>query len=217
MPPEIVALIDRPHLLIAVLVVGAIIGMGIEQLLSQMRRQAWREKNRWRWERKRSEGKTANGPWPMRPGPTALKQPDAADQLRIVMGATFTTQPLLNKSEVRVFKELDRIVISCNPGWQVMAQVSLGEILRCKDSDAYSCINSKRVDLLIVDDDCKPLHAIEYQGGGHYKGAHHTAARDAVKKEALRRAGIGYVEVVAGDTPAELRRLVERLVSVPPK
>ena len=26
------------------------------------------------------------------------------------------------------------------------------------------------------------------------------------------RAGIGYVEVVAGDTPAELRRVVERLV-----
>jgi hypothetical protein len=77
---------------------------------------------------------------------------------------------------------------------------------------ASGCINFKRVDLLIVDDDCKPLHAIEYQGGGHFKGARATAARDAVKKEALRRAGIGYVEVVAGDTPAELRRVVERLV-----
>ncbi len=31
------------------------------------------------------------------------------------MGANFTIQPLLNKSEARVFKELDRIVISCNP------------------------------------------------------------------------------------------------------
>jgi hypothetical protein len=29
---------------------------------------------------------------------------------------------------------------------------------------------------------------------------------------ALRRAGIGPVEVIAGDTPAELRRVVERLV-----
>jgi hypothetical protein len=93
-----------------------------------------------------------------------------------------------------------------------MAQVSLGEILRTEDKAAYACINSKRVDLLIVDDECRPLHAIEYQGGAHYKGAHATAARDAVKKEALRRAGIGYVEVVAGDTPAELRRAVERLV-----
>ena len=79
--------------------------------------------------------------------------------------------------------------------------------------DAYACINSKRVDLLIVDDDCRPLHAIEYQGGAHYKGAHATAARDAVKKEALRRAGIGYVEVVGGDDePAELRQVVEKLV-----
>jgi hypothetical protein len=40
-----------------------------------------------------------------------------------------------------------------------------------------------------------------------------TAARDAVKKEALRRVGIGYVEVVAGDTPAELWRVVERLIT----
>ena len=28
----------------------------------------------------------------------------------------------------------------------------------------------------------------------------------------MRRAGVGYVEVVAGDTPAALRRVVERLV-----
>ena len=127
------------------------------------------------------------------------------------MGAEFSIQPLLNKSETRVFKELDRMVIACDPTWQVMAQVSLGEILRSKDSGAYSCINSKRVDLLLVDGDCLPRHAIEYQGGAHHQGT--AAARDAIKKEALRRAGIGYHEVVAGHTrPAELRKLVERLV-----
>ena len=93
-----------------------------------------------------------------------------------------------------------------------MAQVSLGEIIRSQDTAAYRCINSKRVDLLIVDSECKPLHAIEYQGRGHFSGAQSTAARDAVKKEALRRAGIGYVEVVAGDTPTDLRRVLERLV-----
>ena len=131
------------------------------------------------------------------------------------MGADFMTRPLLNKGEARVFRELDRIVISCNPGWQVMAQVSLGEILRCKDGDAYSCINSKRVDLLLMDEDCEPRHAIEYQGGAHYQGT--AAARDAVKKEALRRAGIGYHEVVAGHTTlSDLRRLVEKLVDKPP-
>jgi hypothetical protein len=128
------------------------------------------------------------------------------------MKAEFKAQRLLNKSEARLFKAVDKQVLEARPGWQVMAQVSLGEILKCEDKAAYACINSKRVDLLIVDEECRPLHAIEYQGGAHYKGAHATAARDAVKKEALRRAGIGYVEVVAGDTPAELRRVVERLV-----
>lgn len=215
MPSEIVALIEKPHLLIAVLLVGAFAGMMVERLMSKKRRAAWRERNRWRWERKRGDGSVATGPWLPKSDAPEQKQPDASDQLRIVMSATFTIQPLLNKNEARVFKELDRFVISCNPGWQVMAQVSLGEILRCNDADAYRCINSKRVDLLLMDTDCQPRHAIEYQGGGHYQGA--AAARDAVKKEALRRAGIGYHEVVSGHTtPSELRRLVEKLVDKPP-
>jgi len=212
MPPEIVALLDKPHLLIAVLAVGVFFGVIAERFVAQMHRQAWRKRNRGRWNN-RMRG-VANGPWLGKPDPAVPKQPDAADQLRIVMDADFTIQPLLNKSEARVFKELDRIVIGCNPGWQVMAQVSLGEILRSKDAEAYRCINSKRVDLLLVDEDCKPRHAIEYQGGAHHQGT--AAARDAVKKEALRRAGIGYHEVVAGHTtPSELRRLIERLVIKP--
>jgi Protein of unknown function (DUF2726) len=95
-----------------------------------------------------------------------------------------------------------------------MAQVSVGEILLCQDPIAYGCINSKRIDLLMVDGACQPRHAIEYQGDGHHQSM--AAARDAVKKEALRRAGIGYHEVVAGHTiPSELRSLVEILVDRP--
>ena len=136
---------------------------------------------------------------------------DAADQLRVVMAAEFASRPLLNASEARVFTELDQMVSRCNPGWRVMAQVSLGEILSSQNAEAFSCINSKRVDMLIIDENCRPRHAIEYQGHAHYQG--NAAARDAVKKEALRRAGIGYHEVIAGQTlPAELRAIVERLV-----
>src|SRR5687768_3976781 len=214
MPPEIIALIEKPYLLVAVLLVGAFAGTIIERFLSRMRRQSWRERNRWRWERKRNGADIASGPWLAKVDPAAPKQPDAVDQLRIIMAASFTIQPLLNRSEARVFKELDRVVISCNPKWQVMAQVSLGEIMRSKDPDAYGCVNSKRVDLLLMDEDCQPRHAIEYQGGAHHQGT--AAARDAVKKEALRRAGIGYHEVVAGHTtPSELRRLDEKLVDRP--
>jgi len=209
MPPEIVALTAKPHLLMAILAIGAFFGMTVERAFTEMRRRRARNGvRRNSWYRKTS---LVRAPYLRDPAPPRL--PDAADQLRIVMGAAFTVQPLLNKSEARVFKELDRMVIAVDPNWQVMAQVSLGEILRSKDANAYGCINSKRVDLLLVDGDCQPRHAIEYQGGAHHQGT--AAARDAVKKEALRRAGIGYHEVVAGQTtPSELRRLVEKLMSV---
>lgn len=181
----------------------------LEAKFNPKRRGHWRRSSRWD---KSRGGKV----YPFQPRHDALpdRVSDAADQLRTVMKAEFKPQALLNKSEARLFKVLDKMVIEmAPPGWQVMAQVSLGEILRCEDKAAFGCINSKRVDLLIVDADCNPLHAIEYQGGGHFKGAHTTAARDAVKKEALRRAGIGYDEVVAGNhTPAELRRVVEKIV-----
>ena len=215
MPPEFVELTAKPILLVVIFLAGVLAGMVLERFLSRKRRQAWRQRNRARWARQRSGDDILSGLW-VAPKPVSAlpKRTDAADQLRIVMKANFTIQPLLNRSEVRVFKELDRMVIGCNPGWQVMAQVSLGEILRSKDADAYSCINSKRVDLLLVDENCLPRHAVEYQGHAHHQGA--AAARDAVKKEALRRAGISYHEIVGGQTtPSELRRLVEKLVDKP--
>lgn len=162
MPPEIQALLAKPELLIAVLAVGAVAGMAIEQLLAQMRRKAWRKKNAWRWDKKRQRTDTGAGPWSEPHPPTPL---DSVDQLRIVMASSFTAQSLLNKSEARVFKELDPIVADRNPNWRVMAQVSLGEVLWCENAEAYGCINSKRVDLLLMDGDCRPRHAIEYQGG----------------------------------------------------
>lgn len=178
----------------------------LEAKFGRKKRGRWRRSSDWR----RDRGKVV--PF----GPRHDAVPDAADQLRTVMQADFKPQPLLNKSETRLFHALEQMVAEMAPGWRVMAQVSLGEVLCSQDQAAYSCINSKRVDILIVDGDYRPLHAIEYQGSGHFKGAHATAARDAVKKEALRRAGIGYEEVVAGNhTPAELRRGVEKLCSVP--
>ena len=135
----------------------------------------------------------------------------ASEQLRRVMVADFKSRALLNRPEAQVFKALDAAVIARNPTWQVMAQVSLGEFLSSPDRSAYAAVNSKRVDFALMDADCRVRHALEYQGNGHHQGS--AAARDAVKKEALRKAGIGYHEVVAGHTtPAELRRLIEKLV-----
>lgn len=212
---ELESLLDMPALWLAVLVFGLFIGASVEGWRRDRKRRAWRERNGWRRQGDRTVpgSVTPGSPQGREPGPAGYV--DATEQLGIVMAADFWMKPLLNTGEARLFKEVDRMVLARNPGWQVMAQVSLGEILRCKDEHAYRCVNSKRVDLLLVDEDCRPRHAIEYQGDGHFQRA--AAARDAVKKEALRKARIGYFEVVQGRmTPPELRRLIDKLVD-PPK
>ncbi|MDG6078928.1 DUF2726 domain-containing protein [Erythrobacter litoralis] len=150
--------------------------------------------------------------WSGRKGARYTPADFAAEQLKSVSKAKFTSRALLNRSEAKVFEALDKTVAARNSGWQVMAQVSLGEFLASPDKDAYFAVNSKRVDFALMDEKCCVVHALEYQGSGHHTGSS-AAARDAVKKEALRKAGIGYHEIVAGHTtPSELRALVEKLV-----
>ncbi len=90
--------------------------------------------------------------------------------------------------------------------------MSHGAVQASHGKDDSCTVNAKRVDCERLDEHCRVVHAPEYKGTGHRTGAR-AAARDAVKKEALRKAGIGYHEVVAGHTtPSELRALVDRLV-----
>lgn len=214
MPPELIALIDKPFLLLALLAVGAVLGIAVERFVER----GEREKRQAYW-RGRKHGGNKVTPLRREPGSIPLKgtpartTPDAADQLRCVMEADFSARSLLNRPEAAVFKALDAATIARNPNWQVMAQVSLGEFLTSDDNAAYLAVNSKRVDFALMDEKCRVRHALEYQGTGHHLPGGAAAARDAVKKEALRKAGIGYHEVVAGHTtPAELKRLVEKLV-----
>jgi len=206
MPHEILALIDKPWLLIAVLALGAVLGIGVERLVEGQKR----AERRAYWQG-RNTGKRGGRFGAVSRAGAAKPEDISTSQLACVMGAEFRARPLLNRPEAKLFKALDAAVIARNPGWQVMAQVSLGEFLASPDDDAYWAVNAKRVDFALMDLDSRVTHAIEYQGTGHHQGT--AAARDAVKKEALRKAGIGYHEVVAGHTTAgELRRLVERLV-----
>ena len=130
-----------------------------------------------------------------RPGPSEPLL-DATEQLRVVMTADFRRRRLMSPDEARVFKAAEAAVKSLDLKWRVMAQVSLGEVLTSPDKRAFAAINSKRVDILLISAAGEPVAAIEFQGSGHYLGT--AAARDAVKKEALRRAGVAYIEVTPG-------------------
>ena len=134
---------------------------------------------------------------------------DAADQLRLVMSAQFEKRRLLSAAEARVFYAAEKAVRTQGLGWRVMAQVSLGEILSSPDTRAFSTINSKRVDILLISKSGDPIAAIEFQGDGHYQGT--APARDAVKKEALRKAGVGYIEMTPAHGPEDLAREISRI------
>lgn len=184
---------DSLTLLMAGLMFAAFLGgIGVERWVVRLAREKWRKR----------KGYAPSSP--------ATKSPtDASDQLRVVMAATFEKRRLLSKSEAQVMYAAEKAIREQQLDWRVMAQVSLGEVLSSPDPKAYITINSKRVDLLLISNGGQPIAAIEFQGGGHYQGT--AAARDAVKKEALRRAGVDYLEVKPGQTPSDLARAISQL------
>lgn len=125
------------------------------------------------------------------------------------MGADFERRRLMSKSEAHVFYAAEKAIRAQKLPWRAMAQVNLGEILWSSDARAFGAINSKRVDVLLIASTGEPIVAIEYQGGGHYQGS--APARDAVKKEALRRAGVRYFEMTPTHGAEDLAREVARI------
>jgi Protein of unknown function (DUF2726) len=194
------------------LFVAIMVGIGLERTRASISKRQWRAKRGWS-KRARPSGQIKVMPKHDLP---ETKLTNSASQLSTVMAAEFRPQRLLNSKELPVFMTAEKALNDLGSQWRLMAQVSLGEILKSDDKAAYWAINSKRVDMLIVKNDGMPLAVIEYQGSGHHLGED-AAARDAVKKEALRKAGIRYIEVAEGDTPAELKFKIAKLIPIPPK
>jgi uncharacterized protein DUF2726 len=187
--------------LLALVLVSALLGACLEHLRAQW---AWR-----RWRKKNGYGKINGYPKFSRHKEEAGF--DSAAQLRSVMTANFEARPLLSPAEARVLYAAEDAIRETKLRWRAMGQVSLGEVLRSRDGQAYAAINSKRVDILLISNTGNPMIAIEYQGEGHYQGT--AAARDAVKKEALRKAGVRYLEVTPEDDLNELKRAIVRIAS----
>ncbi|UYZ85311.1 DUF2726 domain-containing protein [Entomomonas sp. E2T0] len=137
---------------------------------------------------------------------------DPRDQLKIVSDEkiAFSAQKIMGRKEYRVFNIIEKEVIKEFKYYRVFAQVSLGEVLSSETSYAYSCINTKRVDVLIIDGAGNPILAVEYQGEGHYQSS--AALRDAIKKEALRKAGVGYIEITPDHTNDDIKYIVRRAI-----
>ena len=128
-----------------------------------------------------------------------LSQP--ANQMDAIAEIGFQRRPLLNATEYRIFATVENALKKNKFEYRVMAQTSLGEVLRTEGAfddasarRAFSAINSKRLDVAIFDRAGMLVLAIEVQGSGHHLKKT-TFMRDAVKREALRRAGVEMLEV----------------------
>lgn len=115
-------------------------------------------------------------------------------QIEAVKRYTYTTKPLLNYTEGRVYWILIKLL---RHQYKIHAQVNLGEILHCADEQGFRAINTKRSDFVITDNRYTPIALIEYHGSGHFQGD--FAIRDETKKRAAESAGVKYIPMLKAD------------------
>ena len=123
--------------------------------------------------------------------------------MEFISRVEFEARRLLNKPEYRILLILEKVTREMGGGYRVMAQTSLGEIIAPQVASgseetrdlAFRSINSKRLDFLVIDRTGMPSLAVEYQGHGHYQNR--AFMRDAVKREAVRKAKIRFLEIPA--------------------
>ena len=128
---------------------------------------------------------------------------DPKAQMEFISKVDFEPRRLLNKSEYGILRVLEKVTREIGGGHRVMAQTSLGEIIAPRNASgseesrdlAFRSINSKRLDFLVIDRTGMPALAVEYQGHGHYQSR--AFMRDAVKREAVRKARIQLLEISA--------------------
>lgn len=122
------------------------------------------------------------------------------------MKSEFHPARVLSKGEYKVFECVENLLARRFPSHRVLPQTSMGEFLSTPDDKAFRCINAKRVDMLVIDKLGYGVAAIEFQGAGHHQND--AAARDAVKREALRRANIAFIEIFEHHTEDDIRAMV---------
>ena len=153
---------------------------------------------------RREDSSTAMGGEAVPPQPEASKRlGDPTAQMEFISKVDFKPRPLLNRSEYKILRILEEVSQDIPGGHRVMAQISLGEVLAPQMASgskaardlAFRSINSKRLDFLVIDGYGMPVLAVEYQGHGHYNDR--TFMHDAVKREAVRKAGIRFLEIPA--------------------
>lgn len=117
-------------------------------------------------------------------------------QLAALQRSDVVKKKPINRSAYQLLVQIEQSIKQHAPRSRVLAEVGMGAFMgtRLVDREAFRSFVAKRVDFLVIDGAGNPAFAVEFQGSGHYLGDS-AAGRDAVKKTALRMAGIELVEI----------------------
>jgi hypothetical protein len=177
-------------------------------------------------ELRRANARLTKAPLPQPPPKTPEQQrAEHLDrQLEAVIRerVTFCRRKVMNGGEFELFRAA--MGVTCQPypsGWfpfYVFPQVSLGQIIGTEgvrdwaSDQAHRAINSKRCDLLIADRQGTPIAVLEYQGAGHNMDGTATR-RDEIKRIALKKAGVRFIEIANGTANSEIQRTIRELLA----
>lgn len=134
------------------------------------------------------------------------KQPDSSTasttyQYSNVSSAIFKRKNLLNKSEQRLFLDMQTYLKQRGLDFLISPQVSYGEFLYTQNDDHFRAINTKRADFIIWTFPSHVKAVIEYDGRGHWGKSQESFDRaqnsDKIKNHACSSAGIPIFRVAA--------------------
>ena len=191
---DLIAIMSSPPLLL----VGLIVGFTLIGYAGQARKRPLTRKPYY-------------NPRLIRPIPS--RRSDPVQQAGAAGIGDYFAKRVLSPTEAKVLRAAERVIEEAGLPWRVLAQVALGEVLGSTDEAAFHAINAKRTDLLIVAADFTPIAAIEYQGSGHHLGSD-AYLRDAIKREALRKAGVGFIEIHERHGQADIRREILAIAQI---
>ena len=139
-----------------------------------------------------------------------FKKTQAEENLRIVRENRYQAKKICNANERAAYTAACAVIWERQRKERVFVQVSLGEIIMHPHGRVHAAINSKRVDLLVTDEQFNALIAIEIDGSGHHL-TNYSHINDEGKTLALRSAGIPLLRVAARqDNHEDIKRQVRK-------
>ncbi|MFD3191041.1 DUF2726 domain-containing protein [Sedimentitalea sp. HM32M-2] len=150
----------------------------------------------------------------------------AADPLQAIARVRFERIRLLNPAESRLLPIIEHAAQAADSGLRVTTRTSLGDIIAprhgCASSDdrrhACATINSRQLDFAVFDRFGLCVCAIDVQRRVHAINQPRTdqPARDAIKTEALSRAGVPLIEIAPDIQAPQLQRQLQRVLAPQP-